>query len=371
MRKWLWVIGVPLVLAAGGCVRAQTPAATAQGPSFDCAHARDVDAVVCHDARLSAADRRLNALYAATRAAVVGTGASQQLAWQRQWLKDVHTNCAAAAFARHGRYKTQADCIADAYNARLGELATAALFSDHADAMAVVKDTAPADAPIYEAIYQYATIDDARARAAKVTPLIAPVYAALDADHKTAFTDNSGPADADAATASDAAFGTFVDVTVSELEHAVTWPCAAFVKRPGLLGALGAMYGSNKDNFLPGTDCDEMTAPEAKVFTDFMVKTLQNAPDCGGTIRFAGGREFYRMRTAALLHRPEQWAKYQTSGADKPESDFRRRHAADIAGAQEALVTYYTKVLHLDAATAARDAGKITGILINQAYNLC
>ncbi len=356
-----------LMFAAAPHARAQT----AQGPSFNCAGATDVDAVACKDAKLSADDRRLTALYTATRAAVIGTGPSQQQVWQRKWLKDTHTECAAAAWARHAAYKTQRDCIADAYNTRLGELATAALFADPADAMAVIRETTPADAAIYEAIYQYATIDDARARAAKVAPMIAPIFAGLGADHKTAFTDNGGPANAAEAVASDEAFGTFVNVTDSELEHGVSWPCATFVKRPGLLAALGPLYGSTRDNSLPGSDCDEMTAPDEAAFSDFMMATLQNAPDCGGTIRFAGGREFYRMRIAALLHRPEQWAKFKPSDGGKPESTFRRKRAADIARAQAALAAYYVQILHLDTATAHRDAGKITDILINQAYNLC
>lgn len=367
MQKGLGALAFVLMFAAAPHAKAQAQ----QGPSFNCANATDVDAVVCKDAKLAADDRRLTALYAATRDAAIGAGASQQLTWQRKWLKDTHTECAAAAWARHQAYKTQRDCIADAYNTRLDELATAALFSDHADAMAVIRETSPADAAIYEAIYQYATTDDARARAAKVVPLIAPVYAGLDAEHKTAFTDNGGPATAADAVKSDAAFGTFVNVTVSELEHSVMWSCAAFVKRPGLLDALGPMYGSTRDNFLPQADCDEMTAPQIAPFNDFMTTTLQNAPDCGGTIRFAGGREFYRMRTAALLHRPEQWAKYKAADGDKPESTFRRKHAADISKAQATLAAYYVQVLHLDAATANRDAGKITDVLINQAYNLC
>ena len=367
MQKWLYALAFLLMFVAAPQVKAQAP----QGPSFSCAGATDVDAVVCKDARLSLDDRRLTALYAAARPAVIGAAESQQQTWQRKWLKDTHTQCAATAWAKHAAYKTQRDCIADAYESRLSELATAALFSDHADAMAVIRDSTPADAPIYEAIYQYVTVDDARARAAKVVPLIAPVYAGLDADHKTAFTDNGGPANAADAVASDAAFGTFVNVTVSELEHSVMWPCAAFVKRPGLLDALGPMYGSTRDNFLPQTDCDEMTAPQIAPFNDFMMTTLQNAPDCGGTIRFAGGREFYRMRTAALLHRPEQWAKFKAADGGKPESAFNKKHAADIARAQTTLATYYVQVLHLDTATANRDAGRITGILINQAYNLC
>ena len=367
MQKWLCALALVLMFAA----LPHRPAHAQQGPSFSCAGASDVDAVVCKDAKLSADDRRLTALYAATRAAAIGTAESQQLTWQRQWLKGTHTECAAATWAKHAAYKTQRDCIADSYNTRLGELASAALFTDHADAMAVIRETSPADAPIYEAIYQYATIDDAKARAAKVVPLIAPIYAGLDADHKTAFTDNGGPANAAEAVKSDAAFGTFVNVTVSELEHGVMWPCATFVKRPGLLDALGPMYGSTRDNFLPQSDCDEMTAPQIAPFNAFMTTTLQNAPDCGGTIRFAGGREFYRMRTAALLHRPEQWAKFKPSDGGKPESNFRKKRAADIAKAQATLFAYYVQVLHLDTATANRDAGKITDVLINQAYNLC
>ncbi len=366
MGKWLYALAFLLMSAAAPQARAQA----AQGPSFNCAGAKDVDAVVCKDAALSADDRRLSALYTAVRQSVFGAGPSQQQDVQRKWLKDLHADCAAGAFARTGS-KTQRDCVADRYTQRLGDLAAAALIADHDGAMAVIRQTAPGDAAIYEAIYQYATIDDARARAARVTQTLGPVYAGLSGDQKSAFTDNGGPASPAAAVVSDEAFGAFVDLTDSEAGHAVSWPCAAMVKRPGLLGALGAVYGSNKDNFLPYADCEEMTPPGAAGFTDFMTQTLQAAPDCGGTIRFAGGREFYRMRTAALLHRPEQWARFKAGVPDKVEKGFRARHAAAIAKARAALAAYYTQTFHLDAATAERDAAAITTILISQAYDLC
>lgn len=367
MQTWLYALVFLLTFAVAPQARAQA----AQGPGFNCSAARDVDAAVCRDSGLSADDRRLNALYAAARTDVFGAGPSQQQALQRKWLKDTHADCAASAFARTKRYKTQRDCIADAYDARLRELAVAALFTDPDDAMAALRQAAPADAPIYEAIYLYATIDNAKARASRAAQAIAPVYAGLSNAEKTAFTDNGGPGTAEAAAASDKAFGNFVDLSASEAGHGVTWPCAVFVKRPGLLAALGAMYGSTKDNFLPYADCDEMAPAGAAGFTGLMTATLRDAPDCGGTLRFAGGREFYRLRTAALLHRPEQWTGLKIAAADKPEAAFRRRRAADIAGAQAQLAAYYVRTFHLDTAKAGRDAARITDVLISQACNLC
>ncbi len=368
MIKGLCAFAFFLMCTAAPSAHAQL--STPQGPSFSCTGAQDVDAAVCHDAGLSADDRRLNALYIAARRDVFGSGPSQQQDPQRKWLKALHADCAATTFARH-TYKTQAACIADNYKDRQGALAAAALFSDHDDAMAAIRQATPADAPIYEAIYQYATIDDPKARTAKVSQTIAPIFAGLDADHTSVFTDNGGPATAAAAAASDQAFAIFVDVTVSELEHGVSWPCAAFVRRPGLLSGLAAMYGSSRDNFLPYADCDEMTPAGADGFTAFMEKTLQDAPNCDGTIRFAGGREFYRLRTAALLHRPEQWARFKADAAERPEKIFRTKQATAIAKARATLAAYYVQTFHLDTATADRDAGAITDVLISQAYNLC
>lgn len=67
----------------------ETPSAAAagQGPSFDCAKAAsDAEKAVCGDARLSALDRELAALY---KAAQTGPGELDIAAEQRGWIKGV------------------------------------------------------------------------------------------------------------------------------------------------------------------------------------------------------------------------------------------------------------------------------------------
>lgn len=92
-----------------------SPAAPAtgakEGPSFDCAKAaNDAEKVVCGDARLSALDRELAALY---RAAQTGPGELDVAAEQRGWIKG-RDACWQAVDANR--------CLLESYQTRIVEL---------------------------------------------------------------------------------------------------------------------------------------------------------------------------------------------------------------------------------------------------------
>ncbi|WP_411851322.1 lysozyme inhibitor LprI family protein [Stenotrophomonas sp. LGBM10] len=78
-------------------------------PSFDCAKASSrVEAMICADAELAALDRETADTFRNVRANAVDAGALS--AAQGQWRREVRDACA------------DADCIGDAYRARLAEL---------------------------------------------------------------------------------------------------------------------------------------------------------------------------------------------------------------------------------------------------------
>jgi len=84
---------------------------TNEGPSFDCAKASsDAEKLVCGDARLSALDRELSALY---RGAQTGPGELDVAAEQRGWIKG-RDACWQAVDANR--------CLLESYQTRIVEL---------------------------------------------------------------------------------------------------------------------------------------------------------------------------------------------------------------------------------------------------------
>ncbi len=360
MIRWLSAFVVLILCTAAPAVHAQATT----GPSFACAGATGAAAIVCTDKDLSAEDRTLSTLYAATRVAATGAGASNEQTAQRTWLHDLDSQCA------KGTAKAQHDCVKTSYDTRVEMLAQAALFTDHAAAMTALRHLTPDDAPIYEAIWLYSTIDDAKQRQTKVAEAVAPVYAAFDDGVRQAIKALGGPETAQEAASSDASFGLFVDLATVEGGHSIGWPCAALLKRPGLIAAMGSLYGSTKDNVLPYDDCSD-TMPPAPAFTAFADKPFDGVPECDGTIRFGSYRTYSQYTTAALLHRPDFWAKIPVLDGGKPEARFRAKHATEIARARAGLAGYYVQAFKIDAKAADRDAGAILDRMIGQAYNPC
>ncbi|WP_443749829.1 lysozyme inhibitor LprI family protein [Asticcacaulis solisilvae] len=337
------------------------------GPSFSCAGAKDIEAAICADAGLSAADRRLAHFYGEVKTDILGVGPSGQLAVQRRWLKDLNGDCGAKAWVK--QFKSQAECVRGHYDTRLQDLAVSALIQDHDAAMAELRRTAPHDAPVYEAIYLYTTTDNPQARAAKVAAALTPVYAGIP-DKKAVFSELDGPETPQAAAAADKAFVLFAQLYSGTLDTPLSWPCAAIPHRPGLIGALDGLWGSSRDNFLPQADC-EIMAPQVPAFTGF-VDTLQgDAPQCDGTIRYAGYRQFERLKAAALLHRAEAWKDEKVTPPEAGLAKYLKTHAQAAAKAKAALAQYYQTTFKLPPDRAAAEAAVIFALTTALAYDPC
>ena len=89
--------------------------ARAAGPSFDCGKVEQgsVEALVCRDPELAAADRKLALVYAAARKKAVNEHPPMLKAEQRGWIKG-RDECWQA--------EHQHTCVADAYRLRTAEL---------------------------------------------------------------------------------------------------------------------------------------------------------------------------------------------------------------------------------------------------------
>ena len=351
----------------------QTAKSLGPGPSFSCNTSDAIEAVICRDPQLSARDRTMSALYAAVRIDPLGVGPSAELEAQRRWLKDRNRRCL------QGERRA---CLADAYDDRLAALAVAALFTRHAAAMAELTRQAPKTAPLYEAIYRYATIDDAAARTAAVAPLIASAFETVHGLPTS--TDLLGDVpSAEAAASSDKAFTAFL-AAVSVSDYQLTsLPCAALVRRPGLIGALDARYGGAIDGQLLGADCDEIMPPTPQL--DSLIAATQDAqPPCEGTIRFSTGHEYLKTIAAIRLHDTDNWkpgdpfapradrVKDEENTAQTPnEARFIALHRAAIGDAADELAAYYVRLFRLAPEAAAGDARGAVRAVITGAYDSC
>ena len=351
------IVSLPcLLFAAAFCaVVGNSEAQTAATPSFDCSktNVTEIESAICADHDLESRDRAMAELYAAVRASAVGVGLSQEPAAQRAWLKLRDTGCAG---------KPTAKCLGTYYDERLKELAVAALFSKPDVALDTLKRLDLKSAPLYEAIYRYATIDDPTERTAAVEKLIGPIF---DAIHDKPWAQNlfSDIPTAHSAASSDDNFGTFLDVaSVSDLD--ITLPCAALVRRPGLSSALEAKYGGAIDGHLPQTDC-EATLPELPALAKLEQAAMDAQPPCQGTIRFSMGRDYMQTVVAVRLHRLD---------IDRPDdgsSEFSAAHRALADGAKDELTKYYTEIFKVEPHAARNDA--IVGIdaVLRGAFNIC
>ena len=351
----------------------QTARSLGPGPSFSCNTTDAIETVICRDPQLSARDRTMSTLFAAVRIDPLGVGPSGELETQRRWLKDRNRRCL------EGERRA---CLVSDYDDRLAALAVAALFTHHAAAMAELARQAPKTAPLYEAIYRYATIDGAAARTAAVASLIAPAFEAVH-DLPTSTDLLVDVASPQAAAASDKTFAAFLAAaSVSDYQlNAV--PCAALVRRPGLIGVLDARYGSGMDNQLLRSDCAE-TMPPTPHLDSLVSAVLAAQPVCEGSIRFGAEHQYQATLVAIRLHRTEIWkpgdpyapradriGDEENTAQTPNEARFIALRRAAIGVAVDELAADYVRLFKISPEAAAADARGAVRTVIGEAYDLC
>lgn len=359
----------PSLASASQAASATTTGAGSQGPSFSCAKQSEIEALICTDPVLSAADRRLASFYEIAKAGALGTG-SNQLAAQRSWLKQRDQFCNSPKLSPQARR----NCIATAYDERLEQLAIATLLTDPKDSMAELARLQPKAAPLYRATYDFASIGDDRRRADVVAADLAPIYAAMDANTREHLSPeaNETLTTAREAAASDSNFATFFAVFATlELEGGnVTWPCAALVKRPGLIAGLGSHFGGAIDGAIPGSDCDT-TLPPTNEVSELSMAAQRAQPFEQGTIRFSVGRDYVQLEDAVRLHLANVWqarARNNNTSPSPRERAWRRSHQEEIEKDRAALAAYYAKYFNTPSKTANKDAANAIDTLIHEAF---
>jgi uncharacterized protein len=333
---------------------------SSHGPSFSCIAASDLEKIICADPALADRDRTMASLYTSVRTSALGKGESQEIAEQRKWVKSRNMTCS------KGDSKS---CLVDSYDTRLNELAIAALFTSHDMAMAELTRQNSKTAPVYEAIYRYATIQDLQARTQAVTPLINPIFEAIHDDPWATQLLADIP-DAKAATASDQTFAPFLDV-VSVSDYTITLPCRAIVNRPGLIDALSAQYGGAIDGRLIQSDC-EATLPATPALSQVRSSAVSVQPFCQGSIRFTLGHNYQKLWIAVRLHQMDLINMANSSPGQKPApADFLKSHDTEIDKATEELGSYYSNYFDAPVQSAKGDAKNAVKAVLTGAFNLC
>jgi len=336
--------------------QAQAAATTAGGPSFVCGPANTaVERTICASPALAAADRAMATLFALARPGAFGTGGSNQLAVQRDFIKAMR-GCAAPS-AR----ETIASCLQRRYDQRNNDLALAALIDAPDQALPVLRRTDPAFAPLLEALALWVSEPSGadwstpalRGKRQRISALLTPTLQALQTDESQAYgrdiLADPGPGGVAVRTIADLFrserhFAAFLNVVGPYLPDE-GWtarpdtgrrnmPCAALVRHPALFAATAPVFGSTLDNFVLDTDCAE-TLPATPLLAALDRKLMAGWPPCEGTIRFAAYRTYGHAVESARLG--------QVPGGPSARP-IRRRGvtAGDIAGARAELAAYYT-----------------------------
>ncbi len=318
IRFLIFVSGLALSLFAFvGTVNGQAQ------PSFNCSTATSaLDKLICNDTEIATADKTMSQLYPLTRTSAFGSGTSNQLMAQREWLKG-RQGCMTLSPApyKEGQVYGPRQCLANDYRRRNGELAVAILLNHPDIAMPVLRKNYPEMAPLYEALQLYLTKPAAknwtdqqhRATKDRILALLTPYFADLKNDENKGYGFSvlsdiaATPADAMQSDAKMASTFGIVGVYVpnDDGSASVPFPCAAIIDRPAMISAAGPYFGSTLDNFLPQPDC-EQTLPAQPRF-DALVKALNSfwKGDCGGgTIRFAYYRAYSALQISAQAGLP-------------------------------------------------------------------
>lgn len=281
----------------------------ATAPSFDCAAARTQDErAICADSDLAADDALMARLYARTRASAFGTGLSGEPDAQRTWLKQ--RDCKPTpGFSR-------LECLRAAYQERNYRLATAIAVRDPALALPVLRKLDPQGAPLIEAVVSVALLSPGTSwTSPEMTALRPRLAQMLSVSAKQLFETGEWSfgrdilADGkitslDHALASELSFASFIQVSSAYLTEGPViprpLPCEAIVRRPGLLAATEAVFGSTFDNFIVTTDCHVTLMPMPAL--DRLVAAInKDWPVCEGSIRFSAYRGYGWSIDAARL----------------------------------------------------------------------
>ena len=293
-------------------------------------------------------------LYALAQVSAFGKGRSNQAARQREWLRTRNFLC--------NGIDVKPGCDA-AYAERNEELAVANLFTHPEIALPELRRIDPEAGPLFEAIYIYA-------KSPRLSGIDRQRVIALLQPYRNTPGGWGEPGDA---VKGDAAFAEFVGVRSAGMpgtpgmlheRYGRVFPCAAAVRKPKLVEATAPRFGSNMDNFVIRSDCED-TLPPLPKFSAMVKKRGEGMTDCGGgSIRFAYYGAFANATLAARLATGSQLRKRPV----KPFPPRRKVTNADISAALDELSAYYVRYGRATHAQARPLARQMIYNMLEQAW---
>jgi len=357
LRRLLIAIGLAL-----WCTAPASAASDTAGPSFDCAKAAsEIERTICGDPQLAAADRTMAALFTALSTSAFGEGPSNFIKSQREWLKDR----AMCVPLNRKVYSSVAECLLASYKSRNIALAQSATFAAPEVSQAVLAKHAPDLARIQQALALYVADSG---RKDEIAGLLTPSF-----DHfmKEGAYGRDILADMeitklDDMLASDNNFGLGLKMLgvygVQDGEGALI-PCTAVVRSPGLMSAIGPIFGSSLDSAVPYTDCSE-ALPALPKLDALDAAVWANWPMCEGTIRFSSYRSYSEGVDGVrlgLVADGSSYSKYLKLPVDGVKAQLVTETVAE-------LTAYYRSWLKDDPETADWRARNALGNMLNLAH---
>jgi len=285
----------------------------AQGPSFSCAAATTAsERMICAEPTLAREDVLLARLYgAARRSAPLGNPGNGHVAAQRRWLAQ-RAQCELGGSEATIELR---ECLRLAYQSRIAELATAALYTDRELALATLRERDPATAPLVEAVLVHAshpagsdwTSAALRADRERIRALIGgPLQSFLgtpNVDFARTILINSNVNSLDDAFASDERFAMTIKLLAVDAEVPMRIPCEAIARRPDLQDLEEPIFGSSMDLLLPRSDCADALppAPRLQALDDALWREW---PECDGSIKHAAYASYALQFSAARRGAP-------------------------------------------------------------------
>lgn len=351
LRKVLLIMAILL----GGQAAAPLGAANPVVAGFDCAKAATrIERAICSDPELASEDRDLAQLYQAAQTSAWGKGPSNQPQVQREWIAN-RNGCSGP------KVENLKSCLMMSYHQRNGDLAVAVLLTSPDLAIPVLKRVKPQMADLYQAIARYTELGPGRD--ARIDALLLPYWNRLqsgDWHYGQSIVEDTIKSPADI-TRSDKHFGLFAYVVSAYLgddEEVIShpFPCAALIRRSGLVAAVSPVFGSTFDNFALYDDCSSTLPPQPRL--DALIQNLTLVDlDCEqGTIRFA----LYKDSALEIAS-----ARIGLSPGPGRAQPIPRRLARLAGPAIAELADQYWRYAGMDKATAQRRARIWIGNLAN------
>jgi hypothetical protein len=232
--------------------------------------------------------------------------------------------------------------------------------------MSALTQVLPETAPLYEAIYVYASVSDPNERLGKLEAVLTQTLHEQK-EKSSGFSFNKVNSVADIA-ASDDSFTHFIGIASALVEHGslpMTLPCEALVKRPVLVKATGSKFGGAIDASVIRDNCNQVL-PATPRYTELARDVVAAQSTCTGSIRFSLESDQAQLQLATRIHNLNV-IRVPTRN-NQNAVIFKAAHVMKIGAAEAELAGYYSLTFGLSPTQAHEDARQAVQLLVDSTY---